>query len=87
LSPLFLSKDTEIKTFRTVTLPLLLDECEALSLMVGEENKLKAFDNKVVRKRLGLKREEVIGDWRRLHNEELCDLYSLPNINWDDRID
>ena len=38
------------------------------------------FENRVLRKVIGPKREEVTGEWRKLHNEELNDLYSLPNI-------
>jgi hypothetical protein len=45
-----------------------------------EEHRLRAFDNRVLRKIFGAKRDEVTREWRRLHNEELCDLYLSPNI-------
>jgi len=45
-----------------------------------EEHKVRAFENRMLGKRIGPKRDEVTGQWRRLHNEELNDLYSTPNI-------
>jgi hypothetical protein len=45
-----------------------------------EESRLRVFDNKVLRRIFGARRDEVTGDWMRLHNEELNDLYSSPNI-------
>jgi hypothetical protein len=48
--------------------------------LIQEENRLRVFENRVLRRLFGLKRDEVTGGWRKLHNEELHDLYSLPNI-------
>jgi len=45
-----------------------------------EERRLQVFENRVLRKVFGLKRDEVTGEWRKLHNEGLRDLYSLPSI-------
>jgi hypothetical protein len=46
-----------------------------------EERRLRVFENRVLRRVFGPKRDEVTGDWRKLHNEELSDLYSLRNIS------
>ena len=48
-------------------------------LTLRDERKLRVFDNMVLRRIFGLRRDEVTGEWRRLHNEELNDLYSLPD--------
>jgi len=53
--------------------------CETWSLTLGEEHRLRVFENSVLRKIFGPKREED-GSWRKLHNDELHDLYSSPNI-------
>ena len=52
---------------------------ETWSLMLREEHRLRVFENKVLRKILGTKRDEIT-EWRKLHNAELHALYSLPNI-------
>jgi hypothetical protein len=54
--------------------------CETWSLTLREEHRLKVFENRVLRRIFGLKRDEVTGGWRRLHNEELRVLYSSPSI-------
>jgi len=53
---------------------------ETWSLTLREESRLRVFENKVLRRIFGARRDEVTGDWMRLHNEELNDLYSSPNI-------
>ena len=54
--------------------------CETWSLTMREERRLRAFENGVLRGILGVERDEVTGEWRKLHNEELYDLYYSPDI-------
>jgi hypothetical protein len=58
---------------------VVLYGCETWSLTVREEHKLKVFENRVLKRIFGPKRDEVMGGWRKLHNEELHNLYSSPN--------
>ena len=60
--------------------PVVLYGCEIWSLTLRKELKLRVFENRVLRRVLGPKRNEVTGEWRKIHNEELSDLYSLPPI-------
>jgi len=80
LSSRLLFNNLKIKIYRTIILPVVLYGCETLSLTLREERKLRVFENMVLRRIFGPRRDEVTGDWRRLHNEELNDLYSSPNI-------
>ena len=80
LSSRLLSKNLKIKINRTIILPVVLYGCETWSLTLREERKLRVFENMVLRRIFGPRREEVTGEWRRSHNEELNDLYSSPNI-------
>jgi hypothetical protein len=54
--------------------------CETWSLTLREERRLRVFENTVLRRVFGPKRDDVTGEWRKLHNAELSDMYSLPNI-------
>ena len=73
LSSRLLSKNIKIKIYRTIILPIVLYGCEAWSLTLREERKLRVFENMVLRRIFGPRRDEVTGEWRRLHNEELND--------------
>jgi hypothetical protein len=75
-----LSKNTNIKIYITIIFPVVLYGCETLSVTLREEHRLRVFENRVLRGIFGPKRDGVTGEWRRLHNEELNDLYSSPNI-------
>jgi len=77
-----LSKNLKIKIHRTIILSVVLYGCETWSLTLREERKLRVFENMVLRRIFGPRRDEVMGEWRRLHNEEINDLYSSPNIVW-----
>jgi hypothetical protein len=79
LSSSLLSKNVKIKIYRTIILPVVLYGCETWSLTLREECRLRIFENKVLRRIFGPKRDEVTGEWRRLHNKELYALYSSPN--------
>jgi hypothetical protein len=73
LSSPVLSKNLNIKTYKTITLPVVLYWCETWSLTLREKLRMRVFENRV-------KREEVVGSWRRLHNEEFHNLYTLPYV-------
>jgi hypothetical protein len=80
LSSRLLSKNLKIRIFRTIILPVVLYGCENRSLTLKEERRLGVFENRVLRRIVGPKRDEVTGEWRKLHNDELNGLYSLPNM-------
>ena len=75
-----LSKNLKIKIYRTIILPFVLHGCETWSLTLREECMLRVFGIRVLRRIFGSKRDEVTVEWRKLHNEELSDLYCLPYI-------
>ena len=71
LSSSLLSKKLKIKIYRTIILSVVLYGCVTWSLTLREELRLRVFENRVLRRVFGLKRDEVTGEWRKLHNEEL----------------
>jgi hypothetical protein len=79
LSSRLLSENLKITIYRTIILPVLF-RCETWSLTLKEERRLRVFENRMLGRIFGPKRDEVTGEWRKLHTEELNGLYSLPNI-------
>jgi hypothetical protein len=73
-------KRLKIKIYRTIILPVVLNGCETLSLTLREERRLRVCENRAFRRIFGPQRDEVTREWRKLHIEELNDLYSSPNI-------
>jgi hypothetical protein len=80
LSSRLLSKKLKIKIYKTIILPVVLYRCKTWSRTLREVHRLRVFENRVLRRIFGPKRDEVTGAWRKLHNEELHDLYSSPRI-------
>jgi len=73
------SVNLKIKINKTIILPVVLYGCETWSLALREKYRLRVFENKILRRIIGPKRDENV-EWRRLHNEELLSLYRSPNI-------
>jgi hypothetical protein len=76
----FTIKNVKIKIYRTINLLVVLCGCKTWSLILREEHKMRLFESMLLRKIFGLHRYDVTGGWKRLHKEELYDLYSSPNI-------
>jgi hypothetical protein len=76
LSSRLLSKNLKIRIYETIILPVVLYGCKTWSLTLREEHRLRVFENRVLRRIFGPKRDEVTGEWRKLHNEEfvICTL-------------
>jgi hypothetical protein len=75
--------------FKTIILTVVLYGCQTWSLTLREEHRLRVFQNRVLRRIFGPKRDEVTGEWKKLHNKELHDLYFSPSIirgGWDGRV-
>jgi hypothetical protein len=80
LSSRLLSENVKIRIYKIILLPVVMYECETSSLTLREEHRLMVFENRVLMRIFGPERGEVTGEWRKLHNEELRDLYSSPSI-------
>jgi hypothetical protein len=75
-----LSKNLKIKIYRNIILPVVLYGCETWSLTLREERRLRVFENRVLRRVFVGKRDKLTGESKKIHNEELNDLKSSPNI-------
>jgi hypothetical protein len=75
-----LSKNVKIKIYRSIILPVVLYGCETWSLTLREDRRLRVFKNRVLRRMVQSKRDEVTREWRKLHNDKLNYLYASPNI-------
>jgi hypothetical protein len=76
LSSCLLSKNIKIRIYRTIILPVVLYGCETWFLTLREEHRLRVFENRLLRTIFGPERDEVMGGWRKQHNEELCNMFS-----------
>jgi hypothetical protein len=75
LSSRLLSRNVKVKIYKTIILPVVLCGCETWFLTLREEYRLRVFENRALRRIFGPKWDDVTGEWRKLHNEELHNLY------------
>jgi len=75
-------KNKKIKVYGAIILPFVLYGCEIWSLTLRKECRLRVFENRALRRIYGPKGDKVTGEWRKLHNELLNELYFPPNIIW-----
>jgi hypothetical protein len=80
LSSCLLSRNIKVKIYKTIILPDVLYGCETWSLTLRVQHRVRVSENRVLRRIFGPQRDEVTGEWRKLHSEELHILYSSPNI-------
>jgi hypothetical protein len=80
LSSCLLSRNVKVKIYKTIILPVVLYGCETWSLTLREEHRLRVFENRVLRRIFELKRNEVMGELRKLHNGKLHNLHLSPDI-------
>jgi hypothetical protein len=75
-----LPRNIKVKIYKTVIFSVVLYGCETWPLTLKEEHRLRVFENRVPRRTVGPKKDYVTGEWRKLHSEELRNLYSSPDI-------
>jgi hypothetical protein len=80
LSSRLLSRNVKVKIYKTIIVPVALYGCETWSLTLREGYRLRVFENRILRRIFGPKVDEIAGEWRKLHNEELHNLYTSPDI-------
>jgi hypothetical protein len=80
LSSRLLPKNLKIRIYKIIVLPVVLHGCETWSLTLREEHRLRVLENRMLRRIFGPKRDEERGGWRKLHTEELHNMYSSPSI-------
>jgi hypothetical protein len=72
--------NVKVKIYKTIILPAALNGCETWSLTLWEEHKLRVFENRVLKRIFGLKRDDVMGEWRKLHSDEPHSMFPSLNI-------
>jgi len=77
---MLLTENMKIKKYRSLILSVVLYGCDTLLLTPREASRLRVFENRVLRRIFGPKRDEVRGEWKKLRDEEINDLYSSPNF-------
>jgi hypothetical protein len=80
LSSSLLSKTVNIRIYKSIVLPVVLYGCETWPPTLREKHRLTVFENRMLRIIVRPKRDEMMGGWKKLHNKELCDLYSSSSI-------
>jgi hypothetical protein len=80
LSSHLLSRNLKVKIYKIIILPVVLCWCETWCLTSREEHRLRVFENRVLRRIFGLKRDEIMGEWRKSHSRMLHNLYSSPDV-------
>jgi hypothetical protein len=75
-----LSRNVKVRLYKTIILPVVLHGCETWSLTLREEHRLRVFENRVLRRIFGPNSDEVTGEWKKLLNKELHNLYLSPDI-------
>jgi hypothetical protein len=75
-----LSRNLRVKIYKTIILPVVLYGCETWSLTLREEHRLRLFENRMLRRIFVPKRDEVMGEWRKMHSGEVHNLYSSLDI-------